>query len=140
VTQRGVGDGPSGLADATTALAPLARAVELGRCAGRIGFDWTAAEAVRAKVLEELAELDAAVASAAGGAVFEELGDLLFAVANWGRHLGAHPEAALAAANEKFERRFAWMLRAARERALEPRTLCAEAWEALWRESKAAVG
>jgi nucleoside triphosphate diphosphatase len=128
------------LADAAPTSTPLAQAVALGRCAGQVGFDWAAAREVRGKVLEELAELDAAVASGAGEAIVEELGDLLFAVANWGRHLGAQPEAALGAANEKFRRRFTWMERTARARALELPSLSAAAWEALWRESKLAVG
>ena len=131
---------PSCLAGAASTLTPLVRAVELGRCAGRVGFDWTAARDVRGKVLEELSELDAAVASGVSGAILEELGDLLFALANWGRHLGAHPETALAAANEKFQRRFAWMEHAAGERAFDLQSLSAAAWEALWRESKIAVG
>lgn len=146
MTTRVRADGVSLLAGVAGDLPTLVRAVELGRCAGRVGFDWDTAREVRGKVAEELAELDDAAADAegrcppAGTAVLEELGDLLFVIANWGRHLGADPQAALAAANEKFERRFGWMERAARERGVALSALSPAAWEALWRESKAAVG
>lgn len=139
-------DVASELADAAIDCSALVRAVELGRCAGRAGFDWSVAHQVRAKVIEELSELDAAEAHSAcnpvagRAAVVEELGDLLFAIANWARHLGVEPEAALIAANAKFERRFTWMERTARARSVALSELTEVAWEALWRESKAAVG
>ncbi len=137
----------SALAGVALALPALTRAVKLGKRAGRVGFDWTLASDVRAKVAEELAELDAAVReseprdaaeapAAAPASVVEELGDLLFTIANWGRHLQVDPEAALRAANAKFERRFSWMERKARERGLALAGLSAEEWDALWRESK----
>lgn len=146
MTKRVRAEGTSLLADVAGDRPSLVRAVELGRRAGHVGFDWNTAREVREKVAEELAELDDAAADAEGhrpaarAAVFEELGDLLFAIANWGRHLGADPEAALAAANEKFKRRFGWMENAARERDIVLGTLSLAAWEQLWRESKAAVG
>lgn len=104
---------------------------------------------MREKVLEELAEVDAAIegsaaqASAAACAspeLIEELGDLLFAVANWGRHLHVDAEAALVGANAKFERRFAWIGTRARERGVALEALSAVQWDALWRDAKAAVG
>jgi ATP diphosphatase len=92
-------------------------------------------------VLEELHEVDAAQAdagnsAAAPGAVAEELGDLLFAVVNWSRHLGVDAEEALRAANGKFERRFARMEALAAERALALEKLSAAEWDALWCEAK----
>jgi nucleoside triphosphate diphosphatase len=66
----------------------------------------------------------------------EEMGDLLFAIANWGRHVGADAEGALRAANAKFERRFASMEALARERALALEELSLAQWEALWSEAK----
>jgi nucleoside triphosphate diphosphatase len=141
----------STLADVPLALPALLRAAKLGKRAGRVGFDWPTASGVREKVLEELREVDAAAeaaAQAAGGAaggaeaaahVTEEVGDLLFAVANWARHLGADPESALRAANAKFERRFECMERLARARGLTLTALSLEEWEALWRESKLAT-
>jgi ATP diphosphatase len=120
-------------------LPALMRAAKLGRRAGRVGFDWPDAPGVRDKVLEELREVDAAVAAADGGhsaAVAEEMGDLLFAVANWGRHLKVDPEEALRGANSKFERRFRAMEGMARERGTVLRDLSPQEWEALWEEAK----
>jgi nucleoside triphosphate diphosphatase len=88
------------------ALPALIRAAKLGRRAARVGFDWPDRDGVRAKVDEELAELDAALASAARDAAEAELGDVLFAIANLSRHLELDPEACLRAANARFERRF----------------------------------
>jgi nucleoside triphosphate diphosphatase len=65
-----------------------------------------------------------------------ELGDLLFAIANWTRHLHVDPESALRAANEKFERRFAHMESLARARGLELARLTVAEWDALWNEAK----
>jgi ATP diphosphatase len=69
-------------------------------------------------------------------AVAEEIGDLLFSVANWSRHLEVDPEEALRAANAKFERRFARMEQLAQERHLQLKELSAPQWDALWREAK----
>jgi MazG family protein len=137
------GDGASAdrsaLADVPHALPALTRAAKLGRRAARVGFDWEHPSQVRDKVLEEVAEIDAELANgAASGAarLAEELGDLLFAVANWGLHLKIDPEEALRAANAKFERRFRRMeaLAAAQEAPLQ--TLDAARWDALWRQAK----
>jgi MazG family protein len=131
------------------ALPALTRAAKLGRRAARVGFDWPDPRSVRAKVLEELHEVDAALGAgepsaqpaAAGAAplnaaLAEEFGDLLFSVVNWGRHLGVDAEQALRAANSKFERRFQRMEELARQRALELAQLSAAQWDALWREAK----
>jgi ATP diphosphatase len=137
---------PGVLADVPRALPALTRAQKLGKRAGRVGFDWTDMRDVRAKITEELAELDEAVLEAHGhppsavppAHLVEEMGDLLFAIANWGRHVGADAEGALRAANAKFERRFASMEALARERALTLTALTLEEWEALWQEAKQA--
>jgi uncharacterized protein YabN with tetrapyrrole methylase and pyrophosphatase domain len=71
-------------------------------------------------------------------AVAEEIGDTLFALVNWARLLRVDPEAALRAANEKFERRFAAMEALMTARALSVTELSADAWEQLWIEAKAA--
>jgi uncharacterized protein YabN with tetrapyrrole methylase and pyrophosphatase domain len=130
------------------ALPALTRAAKLGRRAARVGFDWPDARAVRAKVLEELQEVDTVLGSqdgtaagAPGGAaapqaLFEEFGDLLFAMVNWSRHLHIDAEAALRAANDKFERRFACMESLARARGFELARLSAAEWDALWSEAK----
>jgi MazG family protein len=131
------------LAGVPRALPALSRAAKLGRRAARVGFDWGSAREVRDKVQEELGELDraltAAAADAGGGAddrVLDELGDLLFSVVNWSRHLEIDAEAALRAANTKFERRFAGMEALARTRGLELGKLSAAEWDSLWREAK----
>lgn len=93
----------SALAGVALALPALERAAKLQRRAARVGFDWPDAEGPRAKIDEELAELDAETGHER---MLEELGDLLFAVVNLSRHLNIEPEAALREANAKFERRF----------------------------------
>jgi len=125
------------------ALPALVRAAKLGRRAARVGFDWPDVSGVRAKVDEELGELDAALeagGAAAGGVAGKdaaaELGDLLFSVANLSRHLELDAEAALRDANAKFERRFGNMERLAAERGLTLEQLSAAQWDELWRETK----
>jgi nucleoside triphosphate diphosphatase len=132
------------LAGVPRALPALVRAAKLGRRAARVGFDWPDAQPVRAKVLEELHEMDVALAAASGageagtnaGGVAEELGDLLFSIVNWSRHLKLDAEGALRAANAKFERRFARMESLARARGLDLKGLSAAEWDALWGEAK----
>jgi ATP diphosphatase len=93
----------SALAGVALALPALERAAKLQRRAARVGFDWPDPSGARAKIDEELAELDAETDHKR---MLEELGDLLFAVVNLARHLNIEPEAALREANAKFERRF----------------------------------
>jgi ATP diphosphatase len=93
----------SALAGVALALPALERAAKLQRRAARVGFDWPDKSGPRAKIEEELAELDAETEHQR---MLEELGDLLFAVVNLARHLNIEPEAALREANTKFERRF----------------------------------
>jgi nucleoside triphosphate diphosphatase len=137
------GGGSAVLAAIPRAFPALTRAEKLSRRAARVGFDWPDAQAVRAKVLEEVAEIDAAVAAAPsaplphrGAAIAEELGDLLFAIVNWSRHLQVDAEAALRAANGKFERRFEAMEALAAERGRPLEELSAAEWDELWRASK----
>jgi MazG family protein len=87
-------------------LPALMRAQKLQKKAARVGFDWPAMEPVAEKVREELAEVEEAVTLGNAAAVEEEIGDLLFSVVNLARKAGVPAEAALAAANEKFVRRF----------------------------------
>lgn len=88
------------------ALPALLRAHRVSEKAARVGFDWPDVRGVRAKVDEELAELDAAIAGGEADAIGEELGDLLFALVNLGRHLPVSAEDALRTATRKFEARF----------------------------------
>src|SRR6476646_10396165 len=93
----------SALAGVALALPALERAAKLQRRAARVGFDWPDTSGPRAKIDEELAELEAETEH---HRMLEELGDLLFAVVNLARHLSIEPEAALREANRKFEQRF----------------------------------
>jgi ATP diphosphatase len=93
----------SALAGVALALPALERAAKLQRRAARVGFDWQDVDGPRAKIDEELAELDA---ESELDRRLDELGDLLFAVVNLARHLNVEPEAALREANRKFEQRF----------------------------------
>ncbi len=110
-------------------LPALLRAEKLQKRAARTGFDWPDAVGPRAKIDEELAEIEAA--SDADKA--EEVGDLLFAVVNYARHLGIDAEAALRAANGKFEARFSAMEALAGETFV---SLDLDAKEALWQAVK----
>jgi nucleoside triphosphate diphosphatase len=93
----------SALAGVALALPSLERAAKLQRRAARVGFDWPDTSGPRAKIDEELAELDAETDHYR---MLDEMGDLLFAVVNLARHLNIEPEAALREANRKFEQRF----------------------------------
>lgn len=104
--QLAAGREPSLLGGIPQALPGLLRAYRMGRRAATVGFDWTRTEDVAGKVDEELAELREAMSGADRDSVENELGDLLFAVANLGRHLGVEPEGALRRANQKFSDRF----------------------------------
>lgn len=94
---------PSVIDDVPMVLPSLARAEKLTKRAAKVGFDWPDVPAVMAKVTEELDELQAA---ADDKQRHEEMGDLLFAIANLARHMNIDPEAALRDANAKFTRRF----------------------------------
>jgi ATP diphosphatase len=120
----------SALAGVATALPALLRAEKLGRRAARTGFDWPDDEGVRAKIDEEIAEV---LAAGTPDERAEEIGDLLFAVVNWARHLRVDPEAALRGANAKFEKRFRAMETMAGDRFAG---LSLEGKEVLWLRAK----
>jgi ATP diphosphatase len=126
---------PSALNGVPLALPALLRAGKLSRRAARVGFDFEHARETADKVAEELAEVRQATASAH---VFEEVGDLLFAAANLARKLDVDAEAALRAANIKFERRFRGMEQLAAQRGENLANLGLAAQEALWQEVKRA--
>ena len=100
------GGGGSLLDDVPIALPALTRAVKLQRRAARCGFDWPNSAEVFDKITEELEELRDAVCAGDRTGIDDELGDVLFTVANLARHVGADPESCTRAANRKFERRF----------------------------------
>jgi nucleoside triphosphate diphosphatase len=120
----------SALDGVALALPALMRAEKLQKRAARTGFDWPDVDGPRAKIDEELVEIEAATSD---GERLDEVGDLLFAVVNYARHLGVDPEVALRGANAKFENRF---------RAIESAPGFAakslDEKEALWQSAKAA--
>ncbi|MBY6065356.1 nucleoside triphosphate pyrophosphohydrolase [Leisingera aquaemixtae] len=118
-------------------LPALLRAYKLQRRAARVGFDWPSASNVIAKITEECAELVEARDSLSHAEVEEEFGDLLFVMANLGRHLGVEPEAALRAANAKFTRRFEGVEAKLAARGKRPEDSDLAEMDALWDQVKA---
>jgi MazG family protein len=105
--QADAGERRSVLRGLPKSLPSLLRAYEIGTRVAAVGFDWAKTEDVVDKIEEEVAELRAAVATEGAARSEEEMGDLLFSIANLSRKLGIDPESALRKANEKFSKRFA---------------------------------
>lgn len=118
------------------ALPALMRAEKLGKRMARVGFDWDSAEGVLEKVAEEAREVAAARAEGPDR-VAEEVGDLLFTVANLARHLGVDPETALRATNDKVVRRFEAVEDALAAEGRSPEAASMPELEAHWRDAKA---
>ena len=118
------------------ALPALTRALKLQEKAGKVGFDWNDPCAVLAKLREEIDEVEAELDAGDAKRVADEVGDLLFAVANLARHLSADPETALRGANAKFERRFAHIESRLSESGRAPADATLDEMEALWEEAK----
>lgn len=97
------------LDDVPVGLPALARAAKLAKRAARVGFDWPSTDEVFDKFVEEVAELRAEIAAGDVDRAREEIGDLLFVMANLARKLGVEPEDALRGTNAKFVRRFAFI-------------------------------
>jgi ATP diphosphatase len=145
--EKGAKGAPASVLDDVPASLPaLTRAVKLQNKAAKVGFDWPSLAPVLAKLEEELAELATAIgkdgagpgASNAGAtdAVAEELGDLLFVIANVARHLELDPEGALRAANEKFIRRFRYIEARLAKDGRTPGDSDLAEMDALWDEAK----
>ncbi|MBW2458059.1 MAG: nucleoside triphosphate pyrophosphohydrolase [Deltaproteobacteria bacterium] len=119
-------------------LPALLRAERVSEKAAKVGFDWPDRSGPRAKVDEELAELDQAVAAGDDEEIAAELGDLLFAVVNLARHLAVDPEAALRSTVEKFTKRFGHVERRVDERhgGFAAGELNLDVLQAYWEESK----
>ncbi|WP_024520153.1 nucleoside triphosphate pyrophosphohydrolase [Bradyrhizobium sp. Tv2a-2] len=118
----------------------LARALALQNKASTVGFDWNDPRAVLSKIREEADEIEAALDADDKNELEAETGDLLFAVVNLARHVGADPDSALRASNVKFERRFAYIERTleSRGRTLEEASL--DEMDMLWNEAKRTEG
>lgn len=126
------------LDDVPAALPALLRALKLQQRASRVGFDWESAPKVVEKIAEEAAEIAEAQASGAPREKLEdEIGDLLFAVANLARHLGIDPESALRRTNAKFVRRFREIEAALAAQGRSPAEASLDEMESLWQAAKA---
>ena len=131
--------GPSSALDGVPlALPALTRALKLQDKAGRVGFDWNDPRSGLAKVREEADEIEAELDSPDKAKAAAEVGDLLFAVVNLARHLGADPEDVLRQTNLKFERRFGSIERALAARGKTPKDASLAEMDALWDAAKAA--
>jgi ATP diphosphatase len=115
----------------------LTEALKLQERAAKVGFDWSAAEPILDKIEEEIGELRVALKEGDQGKVSDELGDLIFAIVNIGRHVKADPEEALRGTNTKFRRRFNHIEQTleAEGNTLEAATL--ERMEEIWQAAKA---
>ncbi|MEW6335959.1 MAG: nucleoside triphosphate pyrophosphohydrolase [Acidobacteriota bacterium] len=129
------------LAGVPRQLPALLKALRMTEKAAALGFDWERVDDVVAKLEEEVGELAAEIRGAdehrRSDRIRDELGDVLFVIANLARQIGVDPEAALQGANEKFARRFAGMERLAVERGLEFERMTLSELDTLWDEVKA---
>jgi ATP diphosphatase len=120
------------------ALPALSRAEALQKRVVAVGFDWPDTEQVVDKIREELSETEEALKRRDHASLADEIGDLLFTVANLARHAGIDAEEALRATNRKFERRFRFVEHGLAERGKAPKQSSLEEMEALWQDAKAA--
>ena len=134
--KQAAGEIPHLLSGIPKVLPALLRAYRLGKRTAIIGFDWTVTNQVIDKVEEELSELRAAIETDTSSTTEEELGDLLFTVANLSRHLGLDPEQALNKANTKFTKRFNEMENYFRENNRELRDVSDKEMEIVWEKIK----
>ena len=133
---RGAAIPASLLDDVPLALPALQRAVKLQKRASRVGFDWDDAGRVLDKIKEEIDEVSDALRDGDEAGKTDEIGDLLFAVANLARHAGIDPEAALRGTNDKFVRRFSHIEDRARETGASLKALSLDQMENWWVEAK----
>ena len=128
------------LGDVPIGFPALTRAVKLQAKASTVGFDWNDARLVLDKIREEIDEVDAALAQGDKAAVADEVGDLMFALANLARHLDVDPEAALRGTNDKFKRRFGYIEETLEARGKSLADSALAEMDALWNEAKGKVG
>jgi nucleoside triphosphate diphosphatase len=133
---------PTGTLDGVAkALPALLRAEKIQRRAARVGFDWKETAPVIDKIEEELGELRAELAAGKvdPARISDELGDVLFAVANLARHCKIDPEAALRGTNDKFERRFRYIEKQLAAQDRKPADATLDEMERLWQQAKGKV-
>ncbi len=126
------------LAGVPHGMPALTRAWKLQARASTVGFDWNDARLVLDKIHEEIGEVEEALDGGDKAQIHEEIGDLLFAVANLARHADADPEGCLAAANAKFERRFRGIEAALEAEGRTAQEASLDEMEALWQAAKQA--
>ena len=126
------------LAGVPQSLPALLKASRLTEKAARVGFDWRQAEDVFAKIDEEIGELHEAIGEKDQKKIHDEIGDLLFSIANIARKLDVNAEEALQSANRKFMRRFESMESSVRSNGRNLDQLTLEQMDALWDQAKAA--
>ncbi|PIR20568.1 MAG: nucleoside triphosphate pyrophosphohydrolase [Deltaproteobacteria bacterium CG11_big_fil_rev_8_21_14_0_20_47_16] len=114
-------------------LPALLKAYRIGEKVSRVGFDWKTTDGVLNKIEEEAKELHQAKTP---HEIEDELGDLLFTLANLARHLKVDPEAALRKASDKFSKRFQWMETQCKQKGTPLQSLTDAEWDALWNQSK----
>jgi nucleoside triphosphate diphosphatase len=124
------------LSSIKTGQPALTRAMELQRKASGVGFDWNDPRAVLHKIREEADEIEAALDRNDADELAGETGDLLFALVNLARHVGADPETALRGTNAKFERRFGYIERTLAAEGRSPESASLAEMDALWNEAK----
>jgi MazG family protein len=138
--QKDAGERRSVLRGVPKAMPSLLRAHEIGARVAAVGFDWSRPVDVVDKIDEEVAELRRAVTSEGQARTEEEMGDLLFSIANLSRKLGIEPESALRKANEKFSVRFEALERAFESRGQSIHDATLEEMEAEWQRIKVLKG
>ncbi|HEY2875020.1 MAG TPA: nucleoside triphosphate pyrophosphohydrolase, partial [Reyranella sp.] len=133
------GEQPAGALDGVArALPALLRAEKIQKRAARVGFDWKTIGPVIDKIEEEMGELRIEIEAGETdpARVTDELGDVLFAVANLARHCKVDPEAALRSTNDKFEKRFRYVEQQLARQGKKPAEATLEEMEALWQDAK----
>lgn len=132
--------GEAGVLDGVAlGLPALLRAQKLQKRTARVGFDWPETTQVLDKLKEEAAELVDAAADKDADAIEDEMGDLLFVMANLARHLGVDPEAALRRTNTKFTTRFAWIEAELAKAGKSPEDSTLDEMDSLWNAAKVAL-
>jgi len=136
--KKGVEPSAGALDGVARALPALLRAEKLQKRAARVGFDWKTIGPVIDKIEEELGELRSEIEAGKTDQtrITDELGDVLFAVANLARHCKVDPEAALRSTNDKFEKRFRYVEQQLAAHGKKPADATLEEMEALWQEAK----
>ncbi len=128
------------LAGVPKGLPSMVMATRMQDKAAGIGFDWDSIDGVRAKINEELQELDQEIATGNKKRISDELGDVFFSLVNYARFLGINPDDALSSTNMRFRKRFEEMEVIAKEQKIQLSDLTQDAWEVLWQAAKKRTG